>query len=429
MPQQRILFFIILSMVSTLCLGQINWTRYQGNPVVTIGPANPDDPKTLRLAYTPSVIFSTRSNRDDGADLYRMWFSTTTPGASTMNISHAVSLNGKDWFLYSNNPVMKAGSSAAFDSRWLVSADVHYINNQYLMYYQGFDGVLWQIGLASSADGINWKKHEGNPILRVAPGTWESVTCGAPEVVHNGSTYSMMYTGFDGSTYAIGLATSTDGVRWTKHPTNPVLRKGPPGSWDQNSVTSIAMFHTSGRYYLLYGGGPYTGIGLATSTDLINWVKYEGNPVLQPRAGTWEGRIEYGSVMLRNNVVHFWYSGNGPGDVWQIGYATSPFTPQAFEEMSSVRPSDIPKVYELKQAFPNPFNPETKIEYSIANDEHVTITIYDALGRELETLVNEAQSAGNHSATWDANKYASGVYMYHMSAGGYSDTKKMILMK
>jgi predicted GH43/DUF377 family glycosyl hydrolase len=430
MAHLRILFFALLSLVLSSAFGQISWQRYEGNPVLTIGPSNPDDPKQLKLAYTPRVLCCIASAQHfDATGLYRMWFSSTTPNANTMNISHALSLNGIDWFLYSNNPVMKVGSPGTFDSRWVVNMDVMFVKGQYLMYYQGFDGVFWQIGLATSENGVKWKKYEGNPIVRNEPGTWESTTCGAPEVAYNGYSYSMIYTGYNGTTYAIGLATSPNGVDWTKHPSNPVLTKGSPGSWDQNSVTSIAMFTAGGKYYLLYGGGPFTGIGLATSLDLINWTKYEGNPVLQPRLGTWEGRIEYGSVVLKENTVHFWYSGNGPGDVWQIGYATSPFTPQTFEGLSDTRTPDVPQAFQLKQAFPNPFNPETRIEYNLPTSEYVTLRVFDELGRELETIVNEVKPAGYHVANWNAVNYASGVYIYRISAGNFTDTKKMVLTK
>jgi hypothetical protein len=93
-----------------------------------------------------------------------------------------------------------------------------------------------------------------------------------------------------------------------------------------------------------------------------------------------------------------------------------------------------PERFNLYQNYPNPFNPTTSIEYSIprlveGQDAHlVTLKIYDALGREIATLVNDFQKPGSYSINWQANKYASGVYFYKLTYNKYSSTKKMILL-
>ena len=89
----------------------------------------------------------------------------------------------------------------------------------------------------------------------------------------------------------------------------------------------------------------------------------------------------------------------------------------------------IPKNYELKQNYPNPFNPSTTINYSIPNDAHVTLAIYDALGKEVALLDNGFRTAGNYSHTFDASNLSSGMYFYTINAGNFSSTKKMLLMK
>jgi len=89
----------------------------------------------------------------------------------------------------------------------------------------------------------------------------------------------------------------------------------------------------------------------------------------------------------------------------------------------------IPKNFSLSQNYPNPFNPSTNIKFVVPKSSFITITIYDVLGREITTLVNEQLKPGNYSVDWDAGKYASGVYFYKLSAGYFSETKLMVLLK
>src|SRR5690606_18931616 len=85
--------------------------------------------------------------------------------------------------------------------------------------------------------------------------------------------------------------------------------------------------------------------------------------------------------------------------------------------------------YFLLQNFPNPFNPKTKIKYSIASSDNVQIKLYDIMGREIETLLNEYKQAGNYEIEFNATNLPSGVYFYRMTSGIYSETKKMLLIK
>lgn len=87
------------------------------------------------------------------------------------------------------------------------------------------------------------------------------------------------------------------------------------------------------------------------------------------------------------------------------------------------------KSHELKQNFPNPFNPATNISFTIPRESFVTLKIYDALGRELSLLVNEKLTAGTYSKQWNAIGLPSGVYFYKLKADGYTETKKMNLLK
>ena len=91
--------------------------------------------------------------------------------------------------------------------------------------------------------------------------------------------------------------------------------------------------------------------------------------------------------------------------------------------------SVIPNDFSLSQNFPNPFNPTTLISYKLKETSRVQLKVFNILGNEVETLVNEQKPAGNYEITWNALNLPSGVYFYRLQAGSFIDTKKMVLLK
>jgi photosystem II stability/assembly factor-like uncharacterized protein len=90
---------------------------------------------------------------------------------------------------------------------------------------------------------------------------------------------------------------------------------------------------------------------------------------------------------------------------------------------------DKPKEFALHQNYPNPFNPTTSIEYQVTSSEKVSLIIYDILGREIKTLVNELKAPGSYEVTFDASLLSSGVYFYRLTAGEFVQTRKMLLLR
>jgi len=127
--------------------------------------------------------------------------------------------------------------------------------------------------------------------------------------------------------------------------------------------------------------------------------------------GDWSEQTD---IDLADTLMH-WF---GPAGVW--------WTHVVSVEMSD--PS-IPENYLLSQNYPNPFNPSTQIEFSVPVESIVNIVVYDIVGREVATLVNENMPAGNYSLTWNAAGLTSGVYFYRMESQNYLEVKKMIMMK
>ena len=89
----------------------------------------------------------------------------------------------------------------------------------------------------------------------------------------------------------------------------------------------------------------------------------------------------------------------------------------------------IPTEYSISQNYPNPFNPTTKIKFGLPKAGFTRITVYDLLGRDIMTLINNELKAGYHEINIDAHNLPSGIYLYKIQSGDFTKTKKMILMK
>jgi len=174
---------------------------------------------------------------------------------------------------------------------------------------------------------------QGQMVLDVVPGGWESAHVWRPFVIYNGS-FMMWYSGENsGGIDNVGLSTSADGIKWARHPANPVLRVGLPGQWDANSVQAAWVIHEKGLYKMWFEGQTFStgsiakaAIGYATSPNGVEWTKYSDNPVLSSgAAGAWdEGRI-YGPVVIStgNSYVMYYRGLSSQGTVGQTGMATS----------------------------------------------------------------------------------------------------------
>ncbi len=97
--------------------------------------------------------------------------------------------------------------------------------------------------------------------------------------------------------------------------------------------------------------------------------------------------------------------------------------------ISEVKDKIIPDKYSLEQNYPNPFNPSTKIKYSVPHTSNVVLKVFDILGNEIETLINEEKQTGTYELTWYAENLPSGIYFYQIKAGSFVGTKKMVLVK
>ena len=127
-------------------------------------------------------------------------------------------------------------------------------------------------------------------------------------------------------------------------------------------------------------------------------------------------RIQYGD----NSTADNWW--NNP-DIWTFTWIGMQGTTSVLNRENKI------SEYELAQNYPNPFNPLTTIQYSVARDGKVELSVYNALGQKVATLVDRDQKAGRHSLSFDASEFTSGVYFYKIKTKEFSATKKMLLIK
>lgn len=144
---------------------------------------------------------------------------------------------------------------------------------------------------------------------------------------------------------------------------------------------------------------------------------------VDPHDTTWGFRILPKGTFIKSltGILEYTY-GN---------YKLYPRTNSDFSEVTGVKreESPLPEKYSLSQNFPNPFNPTTTVRYTVPNAGKVTMKIYNILGQEVATLVNMRQGAGTYTVKFDASRFASGVYFYRLTAGSFSQVKKMMLLK
>ena len=412
-------FFVYLFLTTTFitqAYSQIHWTKDPNNPVLERGENGTWDDVTVG---SPSVIY-------DGT-IYHMWYIGSN--GSNSNFGYATSTDKINW-VKDSIPVLNHGGPGSWDGSYILHPTVYFDGTTYHMWYTGGGGEFGKIGYATSPDSITWTKYSGNPVLTPGdPGSWDDQGINSPEVLIINGVFHMWFGGFDGSHAQIGHAISLNGIDWEKDTLNPVLKVGMAGSWDNASASQPSVLFDGKMFYMWYGGGTDFNwkIGHAYSVDGKTWQKDDtNNPVLEPGLSVqWVG---YQTVCFNSDSTGFdmWYTaGESAGFVSDIGYAYSDKTVSVEDNKLNIMPTE----YYLSQNYPNPFNPTTKIKYAIPQSSNVVIKIFDILGNEIQTLVNEEKATGTYELTWYAEGFPSGVYFYRLQAGSFVETKKMVLMK
>jgi len=294
------------------------WEKYPGNPVLDLGPPGAWD---AVLVASPSVLF-------DGTE-YKMWYAGSDDGKH-FRIGYATSADGIVWNKYAGNPVLDLGPTGSWDQYVVGLPYVLLDGAEYKMWYTGSydESPSSRTGYATSADGIMWNKYDGNPVLDVGPAeSWDEVQVHGPSVLLDGNEYKMWFGGTDVSlNFRIGYATSADGIVWNKYAGNPVLDLGSDEAWDKDWVYTPRVLFDGKEYKAWFSGRdrPFDTIGYAASADGIEWNKFARNPVLErgPK-GTWDYKWANAPSVLFDfdcNAYKMWYAGLDIFNL-RIGYA------------------------------------------------------------------------------------------------------------
>ncbi|MBI4548508.1 MAG: T9SS type A sorting domain-containing protein [Ignavibacteriae bacterium] len=411
----------LLPLVSLDIEAQTSWQKYSDNPVLhgsgSYGIYGDFDQYE---ALHPFVI------EENG--YYRMWYVGVS---NSYSVGEAISPDGIFWYTLRGNPRLTPGPSGSFDASGIRKISVVRDHDGYKMYYYSPVNGVNKIGMAYSPDGHSWTKHPGNPVLEPgSQGSWDDAGVWAPMVLYENNGYKMWYQGTDGTVpeigfASVGYATSSDGIHWTKHENNPVVSHGSAGEFDYYTAGEPFVLHLHGRYHMFYTSTDASiknKIGYAFSRNGITWTKFRGNPVLTSGPSSWDGQgVAAASVIFKDNEFKMFYVGWGGGRA--IGLAT------AERNMIIKEPGTFFETQRLLETYPNPFNPTTTVHYKVTKPGQVRINIYDILGREVETLINETKAIGDYSIEWNAQIFASGKYFCRMINDDITEVRELTLLK
>ena len=199
--------------------------------------------------------------------------------------------------------------------------------------------------------------------------------------------------------------------------------------WSQPGFTETTI-DTLGGYLLhdlYYNYSADGGATWGTPTALTN------TPDGSELFATLADDLEINGTTVKARVLYLKDTTPGASPFAESDAAEEPIEYMEFEfnAATSVEPIEgtVPETYAMQQNYPNPFNPTTNIVYSIPQSTVVTLKVYDLLGSEVATLVNEFQNAGSYTVDFNAADLANGAYFYRLTAGSFTDVKKMVLMK
>ncbi len=242
----------------------------------------------------------------------------------------------------------------------------------------------------------------GKKVMRrpVSGGTWVVDTSGMPSSV---PSFVQMVPGTNGDVFAVdgpsgsGIMRRSGGT-WSTLPL--------PVSPSPSYVTALSV-DDSGVVFAGFADGNYMGLGVYFTTDSGSSWTYDGLD-----------SIIVTSLLSFGDSTYALTDGEG---AFYVGKSPALTVVE--------KKTDSPNSFALYQNYPNPFNPTTVISYQLSVVSHVTLRVYDILGREVATLVDEKQNGGTHQVKFDGSQFASGLYFYRLSAAGRVRVSKMLLLK
>lgn len=296
-----------------------NWKKGNNNPVIGNGASG---------SWNETGVVASSAILDGAT--YKIW-GEGLDGASVRKFGLWTSANGNTWTGSASNPIFTtSGSSTDFDYSSIRSPWVIKDGATYKMWYsgKGSDG-RWRIGYATSADGVSWTRgNSGNPVLdRGNIAKFDGGGVAHPSVIKDGQTFRMWYAGVIEATgyWQIGYATSADGTSWTRqNNSNPVVGFGKKGGYTENGATFPRVVKDGSMYHMWFMGVSKKEMGYAWSSNGIMWSHHVNNPIIKPgQVGSFdESSLAIMAVMKDQLKYRMWLTGISFG-TRTIGSATA----------------------------------------------------------------------------------------------------------
>jgi len=420
--------FTVVLLLTLNSLAQVNWVKYPNNPVMV-------KQNFLTEFYAigqPAVIMEN--------DTFKMWY--VACGLDHKGrVLHAWSVNGINWTKFGNGAViMDVDTAGAWDDTWTDTPEIVHGPNGYLLYFFGDSITDVQpnplvetssaLGVATSPDGIIWTRYSGNPILTKGDSnSWENFWIESPAVLWDSTTnqYMMWYSGVNKNwLIQTGLATSPDGLNWTKFPGNPVLSYGIPQSYDDMWVAVPSVIKTNGIFEMWYHAFNSVAawdtlfVCYATSSDGINWTKYVDNPLFHTFTMPSDTTVDKGGPWACD-VVYDTNEGN-----YKMWYETSAGFCYATAEASINVNTFYPVEKHQIVLYPNPassvLNIENRSAYFSEND-------YFELFNNIGNKVYSMPLKNNSLFKVNLGAFSSGVYFAKVYSGINIIIKKIEIIK
>jgi hypothetical protein len=274
-----------------------------------------------------------------------------------------------------------------------------------VMALTSYNGELYAGGFFTTAGGVS-----AAALAKWNGSAWSAVGNGVTGIVYSLGTYNGNLV--VGGLFSAAGGVSANAIALYNGSTFSALGSGCGGGF-YPYVFSVVSNGSD-----LYVGGLYTIAGGQTSNGIAKW---NGSSWSTLGGGLWEAGNVYGAY-----GICVWN-----GELVATGIFNSPANNiAAWGTITGINNNQtVIDKFSLSQNYPNPFNPATSIQYSIPKTGFVKLVVFDALGREVETLVNKSQHAGTYEASFDGSKFNSGIYFYEITSGDFKSVKKMIMIK
>jgi hypothetical protein len=265
----------------------------------------------------------------------------------------------------------------------------------------------WEIYYKRSSDrGENWET-DGRL-------TTHSAVSDQPSIAVSGLlVYVVWRDDRDGNTEIYAKRSADGGLNWgadTRLTNNTAISQYPSIATSDTVVHVVWKDDRDGpNGEIFYKGSTDAGLSWEVDTRLTNNI----------------GGSELPSIAVSGPVVHVVWRDDREGN-WEVYYKRNPTG--NITGINNIG-SELLEEFKIEQNYPNPFNPSTIITYDLPAAGHVTLSVYDVLGHEVQKLVNESQAAGRYKVEFTATGLASGVYLYRITAGSFVQTRKLLLLR